>query len=207
MRYARVISLLLAPLLLVVRAPAQLADWNAVQALRAGTKIHVTLKRGRTFGHCFFESASDNQLVCSQRARFDPRTVVYPRNNIKAVYLTHNGTAIGIGVGAGTGAVIGATRSRCCRGGNAVIDAGAFALMGGFVGMMADPFFHGRAVYRSPNSNNAPQSPSVPTVQNADQPADNIPCLRDGVTLRCVTSETVTPAQAQSDPSSNTGTR
>lgn len=33
--------------------------------------------------------------------------------------------------------------------------------------------------------------------QNSKRPEDSIPCLRDGVTLQCVSQETVTPGQAQ----------
>jgi hypothetical protein len=60
--------------------------------------------------------------------------------------------------------------------------------------MVLDPFFHGKAVYLSsnlPTGGNRDYTP-MPKDQNTNQPADNVPCLRDGVTLQCLTPETVT---------------
>lgn len=47
----------------------------------------------------------------------------------------------------------------------------------------------------------ASRRPSIPKEQNAPQPADNVPCLRDGVTFQCVTPRTVTvsPVEPVSD--------
>jgi hypothetical protein len=58
--------------------------------------------------------------------------------------------------------------------------------LGAFFGMVLDPFFHGRAVYRSPDSPNSGSHPSISKKQNANQPQDNISCLKNGVTLQCV---------------------
>src|ERR1700724_225431 len=69
MTYTKIISFLLAPFLLASSAMSQTADWEAVQALRSGTKIKVTLKNRPTFGHCFFDGASDDQLFCNSRGR------------------------------------------------------------------------------------------------------------------------------------------
>jgi len=189
MKRTKSIPFLLAPFLLASSAMAQLTDWHAVQALPGGTKIHVTLKHGRTFGHCFFQGAPDDELVCSYRGGLYSRRVVYPRDNIKAVYRAHNGPAIGLGIGAGAGAVIGASRDPVPglgRGGTALVDAGILGGLGAFLGLIADPFFHGRAVYRDPNPDNVANRPSTPQEQDTDQLANKIPCLRDGVTLQCV---------------------
>ncbi len=188
MTYTKIIPFLLALLLIASSAMSQTADWEAVQALRSGTKIKVTLKHGPTFGHCFFNGASDDQLVCSSRGGLLSRRKVYLRDDVKAVYLTHNGPAIGLGVGAGAGAIIGATGSSCCHAANALLGAGALGLVGWFSGTVADPFFHGRAVYLSPQDPyKGHNAPSLRNGQNTSQLPANVPsCLRDGVTFQCV---------------------
>jgi hypothetical protein len=181
-------------LLLTSLAPAQTGDWQALQALPNGTKVKVTLKNAPTFGHCFLDGVSDNQLVCSTRMGLRSRRRAYLRDDIKAVYLAHSGPAIGFAVGAGTGAALGATRDPVPglgRGGTALVDAGLLGGLGAFLGLIADPFFHGRAVYFSPQD---PQqyphkdrnNPSVSNGRNTIQPKDNMPCLKDGKTLKCV---------------------
>src|SRR4029077_2357365 len=143
---------LLAPLLIASSAMSQTGDWQAVQALRSGTKIKVTLKNRPTFGHCFLDGASDDQLFCTSRGGLLSQRKVYLRDEIEAVYLTHNGPAIALAVGAGAGAAIGAAGNtgpwlgRC---GTALLDAGLLGGLGAFFGMALDPFFHGRVVYRS----------------------------------------------------------
>jgi hypothetical protein len=47
----------------------------------------------------------------------------------------------------------------------------------------------------------ASRRPAIPKEQSVYQPADNAPCLRDGVPLQCVTPETVTASPA--DPASD----
>ncbi|MBI3476162.1 MAG: hypothetical protein HY010_10545 [Acidobacteria bacterium] len=208
MKHSRMILLLLSPLLLAWNAFSQVGDWNAVRNLSPDTKIHVTLKRGRTFGHCFFDRADEEELVCTHRAGLYSRRAGYRRGNIKTVYLTHNGVAIGIGIGAGTGAVIGATRSTCCHVAWAVIGAGGFALLGGFVGLIADPFFHGHAVYRSPLTTQALTSaPVVKQDPYIDQPEKKIPCLRDGLTMRCVTVRGASSSSGEMKPETTTPDR
>ncbi len=183
MTYTKIIPFLLASLLIASSAMSQTADWEAVQALRSGTKIKVTLKNRPTFGHCFFDGASDDQLFCTSRGGLLSRRKVYLRDDIDAVYLTHNGPAIGLAVGAGAGAAIGASRS------NALLGAGALGVVGWLSGTVADPFFHGRAVYRSPEDPHKDHNdPSLPNGRNTSQLPANLPsCLRDGVTFQCVT--------------------
>src|SRR5438105_1082299 len=132
MTYIKIISFLLAPLLIASSAMSQ-SDWGAWQALRNGSKIKVTLKHGPTFGHCFFDGASDDQLFCISGRWPLSRRKGYLRDDIKAVYLTHNGPAIGLGVGAG--AVIGAAGDPVPglgRGGTALLDAGLLGGLGAF---------------------------------------------------------------------------
>jgi hypothetical protein len=189
MTYTNIIPFLLAPLLIASSAMSQTDDWEAVQALPNGTKIKVTLKNRPTFGHCFFDGASDDQLFCTSRGGLLSRRKVYLRDDIEAVYWTHNGPAIGLAVGAGTGAVIGAVGDPIPglgRGGTALLDAGLLGGLGAFFGMVLDPFFHGRVVYRSPDSPNGGSHSSISKKQNANQPIDNIACLKNGVTLQCV---------------------
>jgi hypothetical protein len=189
MTYTKIIPFLLAPLLIASSAMSQTGDWEAVQALRSGTKIKVTLKNRRTFGHCFFDGASDDQLFCTSRGGLLSRRKVYLRDEIEAVYLTHNGPAIGLVVGAGAGAAIGAAGDPVPglgRGGTALLDAGLFGGLGAFFGMVLDPFFHGRVVYRGPDSQNGGSHSFISKKQNANQATDNISCLKNGVTLQCV---------------------
>ena len=191
MTYTKIIPFLLAPLLIASSAMSQTDHWQAVQALRSGTKIKVTLKNRPTFGHCFMDGASDAQLVCNSGRWPLSRRKVYLRDDIKAVYLTHNGPAIGLAVGAGAGAAIGAAGDPVPglgRGGTALLDAGLLGGLGAFFGMVLDPFFHGRVVYRSPQDPyQSHNDPSLPNGQKTSQPPANVPsCLRDGVTFQCV---------------------
>src|ERR1700730_54860 len=189
MTCTKFIPLLLAQLLIASTSICQKVGWEAVQALRSGTKIKVTLKNRPTFGHCFMDGASDDRLVCISGRWPLSRRMVYLRDDIKAVYLTHNGPAIGLGVGAAAGAAIGAAGDPVPglgRGGTALLDAGLLGALGAFFGMVLDPFFHGREVYRSPDSPNGGSHPSISKKQNANQPTDNISCLKNGVTLQCV---------------------
>jgi len=196
MNYGNIIPRLLLPLVLVSGALSQVADWENVKALRVGTGIKVQLIHGSTFGHCSFDSANDDELACSVRGSIllipVVRHHVYPRNNVKAVFRTHNGTIIGTGVGVATGAAMGASASTSYRGPNAFFGAIALGTVGGLVGTMADPFFHGKAVYRiQKNSQHTTRTPSNATPnasqQSATPPAEpKIPCLRDGTTLQCV---------------------
>ncbi len=195
MKCSEIIPLLLTPLLLVSSAMSQLDDWENVKMLPGGTNIKVQLKQGRTFGHCFVTATPDDALVCSIRGGpfgMWSRRMVYPRDNVKAVYLAHNGTLIGMGVGAAAGAALGAAQPGCCRGANALIGAGLMAMPGMVVGTMLDPFFHGRAVYRSANDpDTAPTTSSILQERSTSQPEVQLPCLRDGVTLQCVTPKAV----------------
>jgi len=186
--------LLLALVLLTASGKAQVADWKNVQTLPGGAKIKVQLKRGHTFGHCRFNGATDTELSCTTDGWAGYRRV-FQRSNIKAIHRVHNGPLIGLGVGAGVGAALGASRSPIPglgRGGTALFDGAILGGVGAFFGMVLDPFFHGKTVYRSPKNplaisqkqTTAPDTNS--DVQNAAPPNPKIPCLRDGTTLQCV---------------------
>jgi hypothetical protein len=143
-------------------AIAQTGDWDAVESLPPETKIHVTLKHRRVFGHCRFQQASDDQLTCRIRrplptfgTPFPSIELVYRRDEIRAVYITHHGAAIGAGVGAGSGAIIGTARDPVPglgRGGTALINAVILGGVGMAIGAILDPFCHGKAVYLCPEA-------------------------------------------------------
>ncbi len=180
--------MLMALSLMAPIALAQAGDWQAVQHLPGGTMLKITLKHGHTFGHCDFMGATDDTLHCDYQGVQYIRAQ-YPRDNVKAVYLVHNARAIGAGIGAGAGAVIGAAATPGPVAGRelfAVIDAAILGGFGYFFGMVADPFFHGKAVYRSPNSPKDANHSSTNNEQSPSQPADNPPCLKNPATLQCV---------------------
>jgi hypothetical protein len=188
MKHTRTILLLLAPPLLALSAMSQTSDWKALQALPRGTRIKVTLKNRPTFGHCFLDRVSDDQMVCSFRTRLLTRDRVFLRDDIEGVFLVHSGPLIGLVVGAGAGAALGASRAPIPglgRGGTALVDAGILGGVGAFFGLVLDPFFHGRAVYRSPqNPSKTPARPRT-NAQNI-QSSRNVPsCLTNGATLHC----------------------
>jgi hypothetical protein len=150
MRRANLTAFLAAILLLASAAWAQSGDWRAVQHLPGGTRIKIKLKHGHTFGHCEFLGATDDTLTCDYGGALRDDQMEYSRDNIKAIYLTHNARAIGFGIGAVGGAVIGAAATPgtpATRELFGVIDAGILGGVGYFFGMIVDPFFHGKAVY------------------------------------------------------------
>jgi hypothetical protein len=143
-------------------AAAQTGDWFAVESLPPETKIHVTLKHGRVFGHCRFQQASDDRLICCIRRAlptfgtpFPSIELVYGRDEIRAVYIAHNWAAIGTAVEAGSGAIIGTARDPVPglnRGGTALANAAVLGGVGMAIGAILDPFFHGKAVYFCPDA-------------------------------------------------------
>jgi len=184
MTYIRGFLLFFLTPLLASIALSQTGDWLAVKRLPIGSKVKVTLKNAPTFGHCFLDGVLDDQLACSTRMGLQSRHRVYLRNDIKAVYLAHSGPMIGFAVGAGAGAVLGVSHDPVPglgRGGTALVDAGLLGGLGAFLGLVADPFFHGRTVYLS-SQDVSPPSNGKPTIQ----PKENMPCLKDGKTLQCV---------------------
>jgi len=136
--------------LLASTAHAQKDDWRAVQHLGGGTKLKIKLKHGRTFGNCEFMGATDDELICGYDGFLREDQRHFSHDNIKAIYLVHNARAIGFGIGAGTGIVLGAAVAggpAVKRELYAVIDGSILGGFGYFVGMVLDPFVHGRAIY------------------------------------------------------------
>jgi hypothetical protein len=154
MRKRSIGASLLAVIFLTMLAQAQSADWQAVRDIPPGTKIKITLKHGRTFGHYEFEEATDDELRCFLP---DLGSRSYRRENVAAVYLVHSGARIGFAIGAGSGAVLGAVNNNPALGrtGNAVVGAVTVGVIGMAIGAGLNPFFRGKAIYRSPNANTA----------------------------------------------------
>lgn len=72
------------------------------------------------------------------------------------------------------------------RGGTALVDAAILGGLGYFFGMVADPFFRGKTVYRNPSRPKDAHHPSPKNQHTPSESADNLPCLKDGKTLQCV---------------------
>lgn len=89
-------------------SPAPAADWSAVQAIAAGTKVSVRTKDGdRLTGR--FESASDSNISFTH----DGRGVSLTRESIRRVEVARGknrltGALVGAGVGGGVGTGAGA---------------------------------------------------------------------------------------------------
>jgi hypothetical protein len=105
---------------------------------------------------------------------------------------------IGVGQGALIGAGLGLAKVLFTRGNEISLPVGTKVEM-----VLQRPLtVQARSLQTLADSEDAASSrPSIPKEQNVYQPADNVPCLRDGVTLQCVTPETVTasPAEPVSD--------
>jgi hypothetical protein len=128
---------------------AAVGDWQTVERIPIGTKIKVVAINRRNFGNCFLDRVTDDELDCTTRGHFGFENR-YRRSDVGAVYLGQHTIAIGIGVGAAAGATLGALHPGDVspRGFVALEGAGAGALFGGVLGLFADPFVHGRLVYR-----------------------------------------------------------
>jgi hypothetical protein len=186
MKNLRIIPHFLASLLLASITLAQSGDWQDVKDLPSGTRIKLTLKRGQIFGHCEFERANDDELGCYW-PHLGPRS--YRRENVRAVFLVHNGARIGLAVGFGAGAILGAFHDPTpglSRGGSALISGGILGGLGMGFGAVLDPFFHGKAVYRSLDrpDKNRPKTSPAPVEPTTKQPAGNEGFVGDGSPLK-----------------------
>jgi hypothetical protein len=145
------------PLMLMLCVPsarAQKGDWKAVENLAPGTRISVKLA---VRAICFFEYASDDELVCRTHVAAPIGAISYkrqyPRPKIREVRLEYSeaaDTAIGAAVGGGAGAIVGAVaggNGTITRGGGAVILGGIGALIGGAFGRDF-PIAHRKVVYK-----------------------------------------------------------
>jgi hypothetical protein len=82
-------------------APAG-SNWSRIQALPAGTSLHLN---GKPHTTCIFASATDDSITCTK----DHKPINYPRASITTIKLAHRGRSalVGLGIGAGTGTIIG----------------------------------------------------------------------------------------------------
>jgi hypothetical protein len=126
-------------------------DWQVRKSIPAGTKIKITLKHHRTFGHCKLENVTDDWLGCSFTSS---RCRQYRREEIREVRLGHHSARTGFFIGAGVGAIAGAANGSA-GGAGCVFDVIVFVpllgVVGAGVGVVVDPFLHGKTVYRSPD--------------------------------------------------------
>jgi hypothetical protein len=124
-------------------------NWQTVERIPIGTKIKVVAINRRNFGNCFLDRVTDDELDCTTTLHvgFQNR---YRRGDVGAVYLGQHTKAIAIAVGAVGGATLVGlhTQDPASRGFGVLVGGGVGALFGGFVGILADPFVHGRLVYR-----------------------------------------------------------
>jgi hypothetical protein len=104
---------MLALVMFVSSAQAQIGDWQEVENLSSGDTIFVQAERH--FAKCRFEYATDSTLFCEQVYRspdVEPREVSFDRSEIRQVTLEYiregsaaKGALIGLGAGATAGAV------------------------------------------------------------------------------------------------------
>ena len=154
MRKLQLVVPLLAILFSVPAARAQKGDWHAVQNLQPGTRISVKTLVPLM---CFFESATDDELVCSIHRRGPIPTFSsvrrYDRRRVREVRLEYSeaaDTALGAAVGGGAGAIVGAAaggNGTITRGGGALLLGGIGAIIGGAFGRDF-PLAHGRVIYK-----------------------------------------------------------
>ena len=129
------------------------SDWAKVQALPAGTALHLN---GNPHTSCLFLRADADSVICGRQSH--ERTC--PRAGIRSIKLAHRtrSTLVGLGIGAGTGAIIGfavGTRKDNFFGNNAFRGgiSGVFAAIGGVagapIGYLTD-FTAGSTIYKAP---------------------------------------------------------
>ncbi len=153
MKHLQIIRLLLL-LAMASGAPAQSADWQALQGIPAGTEIKVTLKHKRTVRHCEFEDATEHWLDCDFSALGYRRHERYERDEIRAVHLMRGRAGTGFAVGFGAGAILGAasTTGASNRAGKALFDGLLLGAFGAWTGWILHDAFNGKTVYRSPEA-------------------------------------------------------
>ncbi|MGH9711109.1 MAG: hypothetical protein ACRD37_11240 [Candidatus Acidiferrales bacterium] len=166
MRKPQIITFLFVFGLLLPCAQAKRGSWKAVEDLPTGATISVKAWHWNRV-NCYFERATDDQLVCQplqRRAPFigpwpyppprlpSPPDYVFERQKVEEVRLEHSeGTneLIGVAIGGGAGAALGAARYDCegCRGTAALIGGGIGALIGRVLGRDFPPV-HRKFIYK-----------------------------------------------------------
>jgi hypothetical protein len=148
MKHLQIIRLVLV-LAVASGAVAQSADWQVLQGIPAGTKIKLILQHTRTFGHCQLEAVSDDSLDCYFTALGSRR---YVRDEIREVRLGHHSARAGFFIGAAAGVGLGTANGSGGAGGRVLGVIVGVPVLGGIgagIGAIADPFVHGKTVYRS----------------------------------------------------------
>jgi hypothetical protein len=172
MKHQPILSPLLV-LLMLASAQAQKGDWQVVKNLASDQLISVQVRHHWIRLKCRFEYATDDQLLCSYGWPLPISEVAYPRDKIFTVRVAHNPAAIGLAIGAGAGAVIGVSQNPINglgRGGNALIDAGFFGLLGAGVGGLVSPLFPGKVIYRAAGVKPGEHGPKPPPPAPAKPP-------------------------------------
>ena len=154
-RALRIISALLAALLLLPNAQAQTRDWQAVRNLRPGTRIMVKAEHRYP---CSFLSATEHELSCEvpQHWRIGlPAQMIFSRAEIREIRKEPNQAKdawIGAGIGGTAGAVAAGSSSRDYPGFHAFVGglagAGAGALVGATVPIFQVLFHGGKLIYK-----------------------------------------------------------
>jgi hypothetical protein len=151
---------------------AQSGDWEVVRGIPAGTTVKVTLRDRPTSGHCVLRKVTDDGLACYSRTSGEQQ---FAREEIRAIYVGHNGKLAGLALGAGFGALNGAANAPNSptgglgRGGNALLGAVLVGTIGMAIGAAVGPFFNGKAIYRSGDDRpkKAKRLPSLEPAKNA----------------------------------------
>lgn len=160
MRKLRTSALLLALALFVSCAHAQKGSWQAVEKIRSGTPISV-MDQQRDRLMCYFEHATDDQLLCRTLPRgsgfpfptpVERYDALFNRRDVREVRLEHavgTNALIGSGIGGAVGAavVVRLDKSVGPKGGVVVSASMIGALLGAVVGI-DHPFFHRKIIYK-----------------------------------------------------------
>jgi hypothetical protein len=166
MKKLPIVGLLLVLVAMTSSAFPQSTDWQVLAGIPAGTKIKLIFKHKRTFGPCQFETVTEAWLGCYFTALGSRR---YARDEIREVRLGHQSARTGFFIGAGAGAILGAAHG---AGGSdsrvlgLIVLTPVLAGLGAGVGAIADPFVHGRTLYRSPDMNGANTAPQASTINS-----------------------------------------
>lgn len=125
---ATLVALVLTQPLAAQTPAADLSDWTRLQAIPAGTTLHVSAPHG---GTCSFVRSDADTLVCSK----DKSERSYPRAEVRKVSIAHRGRSALVGAipGAaiGIGGLIGYENRKC--GGQDLLcglGAGAVGILG-----------------------------------------------------------------------------
>ncbi len=127
----QIIYSILALVILLSSAQAQIGDWQDVQDIAANTTIFVQAEHKRLM-RCTFEQATDGMLFCALVYRspyLRPREINFNRSEVRQVlveYVHESNIAKGTVIGAGVGAAAGASLTH----GNADSRLGATILLG-----------------------------------------------------------------------------